>query len=129
MKKGGEPASLAAYVLVTAVAVLFVLSFTHYAVAAEGMAILKGEVIAVDSYGRTLTVRPIEAVESFSMWTGGGYTFTFDQMTNVIRCYQNKALEDIEVGERVTVTYHEEGGSLFADAIDIAPLFLACYDQ
>jgi hypothetical protein len=120
-KKGRRPASLAVSMLVTAVAVLFVLSFTHSAVAAENMSTLKGEVIAVDSYAKTLTVSSDELP--------GGITFSSGNMTNVIRCYQNRTIGDIEVGERVAVRFHEEYGNLMADAIDIAPVFLACYDQ
>ncbi len=51
-------------------------------------------------------------------------------MTKVMICYQNRSFEDIKVGEKVTVTYHEKDGKLFAVAIDIPTPFVAqvaCY--
>jgi hypothetical protein len=111
------------------VAALFAMSFAHSALAAENMATFNGEVIAVDSYDKTFTVKPLESIESESMESSAPLTFNWDKMTSVIMCDQNSSIEGIRVGGRVTVTYHEEGGSLIADAINIAPLYLACYDQ
>jgi hypothetical protein len=128
-RRSRRPASLALGVFAVVVSALFVVSFAQSVVAAENLITLKGEVVAVDSYGRTLTVKPIEWMESSPMGIGGEFTFAFDKMTNVMRCYQNKTLEDIDVGERVTVTYRETESGLVADAIDISPVFLACYDQ
>jgi cold shock CspA family protein len=44
-------------------------------------------------------------------------------------CNRNKGFENLAAGQKVTVRYHEREGRLFADAIDIAPILLACYNQ
>jgi len=114
-------------ILVLVFAMFFAISLASSAIASENASSLKGEVVAVDTYDNTLTVRPIEAARSSAMGTDPELTFTIDKMTSVTGCTQNKTLEDITAGEQVTVTYHEEGGRLFADAVDIPPVILACY--
>jgi hypothetical protein len=92
------------------------------------MATLKGEVIAVDHYAKTLTVKSKEPSLSSALGTMDGFTFTTNEMTSVTSCAQNKSFEDIGVGENVAVTYHEKDGKLFADAVDVGiPLIIACY--
>lgn len=113
-------------ILVTAALVVF--SFLNPAVVAANMGAFKGEVAAIDSYGKTLTVKSLNS-GLYPMETSGELTFSLGRFTNVTRCDQNRTAQDIGVGERVSVTYHEKGGYFFADAVDIAPVFLACYDQ
>ena len=127
-RKSVKTMSLVISIFAFAVAALFVMSFAGPAVAAEKIATIKGEVIAVDHYAKTLTVKSKEPSLSSAFGTMGGFTFTTDQMTNVTSCTQNKTFEDIGVGEKVTVTYHEKDGKLFADAVDVGvPLIIACY--
>ena len=115
--------------LAIAVSVFFVLSLAGVVIAEESMVTLKGDVVAVDKYSKTLTVKSIESAKSSGFGMKGQFTFDMDKMTNVTTCNLNKSLEDINVGEKVTVTYHLENGRFLADAVDIAPTFLACYDQ
>ncbi len=116
-------ANTAAVVFVVALATLLAISLAGSALAAENASSLKGEVVAIDTYDNTLTVRPIESA-------GGAapeLTFMIDKKTEVTGCSQSKTREDIAVGEHVSVKYHEEGGILFADAVDIPAVVLACY--
>lgn len=105
-------------------AALFMISFAVPAVAAgEKMSSISGQVVAVDPYAGTLTVKSRGQSES-SM---GLFTFTTDNMTSITSCAQNKTLRDIGVGQDVSVTYHEKEEKLFADAIEKKlTLSLAC---
>jgi len=114
-------------ILIAVVALLFVMSFANQAAARGKMDSLKGEVVAVDGYNKTLTVKSIESSQSSPAGMEGEFVFDADRNTNVIWCSQNKTFEDIRAGDKVTVTYHERGGRLVADAIDIPPVVLACY--
>lgn len=126
-KRPVKAANIATSILAVIAAVLFVMSLANPAIAEEKMSTLNGEVVAVDSYANTLTVRSSEPIPSFAPGMTGGYTFTADKMTRVTSCAQNKALGDIGVGEKVTVTYHERDGKLFADAVELRmPIIIAC---
>ena len=87
----------------------------------NNMITLKGQVAAVNSYEKTVTV--------LSFGEAGEYTFAVDKVTNVISCDENKTFNDIGAGEAVAVTYHEYEGKLIADAIDIPASDLVCYDR
>jgi len=117
--------------LVMVVATLFVMSFATRVNAEESKASLKGEVLAVDDYARTITVKSVEMVPFQGIWMKDNITFATDKGTNVTSCTQNKIFNDINVGAKVAVTYHEAEGKLVADVIDIAPIVLAyaCYDE
>ena len=110
---------------------LFVISFAAQVNAEGGMANLKGEVIAVDDYARTVTVKSMDMVPFQGIWMKDNITFATDKGTNVTSCTQNRVFNDINVGAKVAVTYHETEGKLVADVIDIAPVVLAyaCYDE
>jgi len=110
-------------------AVLFLASLSGTLAAKENMPTLRGEVVAIDSYTGVLTLRANSAEDPYAEATERGFAFAINPKTPVTICYQNKSTEDIKVGETVSVTYHERDGKLFADAIDIAPVILACYDQ
>jgi len=126
-----EMANLLTGVFVTVVAVLFVMSFGTQVNALESKANLKGEVVAVDDYAKTVTVRSMEMVPSSGIGMNDKITFAADKGTNVTSCTQNRIFNDINTGAKVTVTYHELDGKLVADVIDIAPVVLAyaCYDE
>ena len=117
--------------LVMVVAALFVMSFATQLNARESKANLKGEVVAVDGYAGTVTVKSMETVPSSGISMKDNITFATYKETNVTSCTQNRILNDINAGEKVTITYHEAEGTLFADVIDIAPVVLAyaCYDE
>ncbi|HXX53279.1 MAG TPA: hypothetical protein VEI28_01770 [Thermodesulfovibrionales bacterium] len=118
-------------VLFVAVAGLFLMTFATQVNALESKANLKGEVVSVDDYARTVTVRSLETVPISGIGMKDSITFQTDKGTNVTSCTQNKAFNDINVGEKVTVTYHELDGKRFADVIDISPVVLAyaCLDE
>jgi len=124
VKSSAKSFKLFTGVLAVTIAALFMVSFAAPAVAAgEKMSTLSGQVIAVDPYAGTLTVKSSGRNEA-SM---GLFTFATDNMTSIVSCAQNKALRDIGAGQDVTVTYHEEEGKLFADIIEKKlTLALAC---
>ncbi len=124
-------ANLLTGVFVTIVAALFVMSFATQVNAQGSKANIKGEVIAVDNYARTVTVKSLEILPSPGFGMNDNITFATDKGTNVTSCTQNRIFNDINVGAKVAVTYHELDGKLVADVIDIAPVVLAyaCYDE
>jgi hypothetical protein len=127
-EKRSKAGTLVTRILLMAVAALFVMSFAYPAVANDNALTLKGEIVAVDNYAKTLTVKSLEKTRSSDMGLRGEFTFTMDKMTNVVSCTENKSLNDIGVGEKVTVTYYEKEGVLFADTIEIGiPIVVACY--
>jgi hypothetical protein len=114
-KRSARPFTLYTGVLAIAVAALFIVSFATPALAAgEKISTISGQVIAVDPYARTLSVKSSGRNES-SM---GLFTFSTDKMTSIVNCAQNESLRDIGVGQDVTVTYHEKEGKLFADVVE-----------
>lgn len=117
--------------VVMVVGALFVMSFATQVNAQGSKANLKGEVVAIDDYARTVTVKSMETVPSSGIETEDNVTFTTDKETNVTSCTQNMIFSDLKVGEKVNITYHEAEGKLVADVIDIAPVVLAyaCYDE
>jgi hypothetical protein len=123
-KRSVRPFKLFTGVLAVTISVLFLVAFAAPAVAAgEKISTLSGQVMAVDPYAGTLTVKSIGRNES-SM---GLFTFATDNMTSIVSCAQNNTLTDIGVGQDVTVTYHEKEGKLFADVVEKKlTLALAC---
>lgn len=123
-RRSAEPFKLFTGVLAVTVAVLFLVSFaTPAAAAGEKISTLSGQVIAVDPYAGTLTVKSSGRNES----SIGLFTFATDKMTSIVSCAQNETLRDIGVGQDVTVTYHEKEGKLFADVVEKKlTLALAC---
>lgn len=117
--------------LVMGIAALFVVSFATQANAQGSKANLKGEVVAVDEYAGIVTVKSMEAIASSGISMKDNITFATFNETNVTSCTQNRTLNDLRMGDKVTITYHEAEGTLFADVIDIAPVVLAyaCYDE
>ena len=127
-RKSLKAATLMMGFFIAAVAALFLMSFTTPAASEGMMTSLKGEVVAVDTFAGTITVKPFDTGLSYDMNLDGTITFTIDNMTSVMSCGQNKPLEYIGAGEKVTINYHEKEGTLFADAIDVSiPLVVACY--
>ncbi len=112
-------AFVAAWILVMAVAAFFVLQPLNQAYADESMMTIKGRVASVDSYDKTFAVLGSEGKIALS--TGKSTSFTL--------CDRNSSFGSLASGQDVTVTYHEYDGSLIADAVDIAPVVLACYNQ
>ncbi len=86
---------------------------------------LKGEIVSVDLLSRTLVIRPAEKMP-FDMGTQSTFTFHMNEMANVRMCDQDKTVADIKVGEKVTVMYHTEGGTLYADSVDIPTPLVTC---
>ncbi len=105
---------------------ILVLSFTTPAVAMDSR--ITGVVTAVDTYSGTLVVRPADNQPSAMAMTE--YTFVLRHGTRVVLCDQNSTVENLGIGQRVTVTYHEQDGKTIADRIDIsappAPVIVAC---
>lgn len=113
------------------VAVLFVMSFATQVNAKGSKANLKGEVVAVDDFAGTVTVKSMETVPFSGIEMKDTITFKTNKETNVTSCTQNRIFNDINVGAKVAITYHEAAGKLVADIIDITPVVLAyaCYDE
>ncbi len=110
--------------MIFVVVALFSISLAGTAAAAGNAASIKGEIVAVDTYDGTITVRPLGAAGLVSP-----LTFAIDRGTSVTSCAMNRAVEDLMAGERVTIRYHETDGRLHAEAVDIPPVILACYDE
>ena len=117
--------------IVMVVAAIFVMSFATQVNAQGSKANLKGEVVAIDDYARTVTVKSMETIFSYGNSMKDNITVATDKETNVTSCTQNMIFSDLKVGEKVNITYHEAEGKLVADVIDIAPVVLAyaCYDE
>jgi hypothetical protein len=104
---------------VLAVAALFVISFAN-SVVAEGIVTYSGEVVAIDSGSRMLTVRAGGSPETMGTWLKGELSFTVDDNTTLMSCNEIKNFEDIRAGDAVTVTYYEKEGKPFADFVSFA---------
>ena len=124
-------ANLLTGMLVMVVAALFLTSFATQVNALESKANLKGEVVAVDDYARTVTVKSMETAPSLGIGMKDNITFVTFNETSVTSCTQNRIFNDLKMGDKVNITYHVAEGTLFADVIDIAPVVLAyaCYDE
>ncbi len=117
------------FVLAVLVAALFVVSFATAAFADENIATLNGRIVAVDSYTKTLTVKSAGDSGPSDMMVKGLFTFSTNDATNITSCEMNRSFDFLGIGERVSVKYHKMGETLVADAVDVAPLALACYDE
>lgn len=115
--------------LVLVAGLSFVISSSSTAVAEERTSVLKGEVIAIDNYSRTFTVKPVQMTKPSMTGKAGEVTFASDRKTNVVWCNMNRSFNDIKIGDRVSVSYHERGGRLYANVVDIQTLVVACYEQ
>ena len=117
--------------VVMVVGALFVMSFATQVNAQGSKANLRGEVVAIDDYARTVTVKSMETIFSYGNSMKDNITVATDKETNVTSCTQNMIFSDLKVGEKVNITYHEAEGKLVADVIDITPVVLAyaCYDE
>ena len=113
-----KAASITAAIFVAAVAALFVMMPVTPLAAGDTMSI-KGSVASVDSYDRIFSVLGPE----------GKITFGVDKSTIFTLCARNRGFEQLAAGQKVTVKYHEREGRLVADAVDTAPILLACYNQ
>jgi hypothetical protein len=127
----GKMTNVLTGMLVMVVAGLFLISFATQVNSEVSKANIKGEVIAVDDYAGTVTVRSMERVPASGIEIDDKVIFTSDKGTNVTSCTQNRIFRDIGEGAKVTVTYHEAANRLVADVIDIAPVAIAyaCYDE
>src|SRR5512135_1096840 len=110
------------------VAVLMLVTFTVAATALEQHYSLEGKVLGVDYLARTLTMKTEEPLLPSIFGTSNEYTFTLGEMVNVLMCSQNKTFEDINVGDRVKVIYHETEGNLIADTIVMTTPLIACLE-
>ena len=79
----------------------------------------KGQVMSVDVLSKKLTAESNDPLM-------GASTFNMDDITRVTMCGQLKSVQDIKVGEKVTVKYHEDNGELHADAIDLPAPLVSC---
>ncbi|MCL5024144.1 MAG: DUF5666 domain-containing protein [Nitrospirae bacterium] len=113
-------------IVVMAAAVFFVMSLGTQVAAAQNMLTLKGQVVAIDSYDKTLTVTP-QPGQVFGAEGLSAVTFAVDKQTSVTWCEQNKSFDNLNVGQNVSVQYHREKGRLIADSISVQPVVLACY--
>ncbi len=112
--------------LAAGVAVLFVLFLSSVSIAQEEEYTLKGRVVSVDYLAQKLTVQSVDKIPSLVSGTLGQFTFSMNAITKVTMCDQVKPIEDIKIGQEITVSYHERGGKLYADSIAIPTPLLAC---
>ncbi len=109
------------------VVIVFLLGLVNTATTAEkpyGLDYsLKGKVIALDLLKQTLTIKPTDIGR---LTADGEFTFVINAMTNVRMCGQDKTVEDINVGDVVTVGYSTEGSKFYANTINMPTPLLAC---
>ncbi len=107
-------------ILALAIAVFFVLSLATIAFAEENFYSLSGSIMAVDPGAKTLTLKSDESPLASAQRWQGDVTIATDEMTNVMMCSENKSLEDLRVGEHVSLRYHEiDGFHPIADQIAV----------
>jgi Cu/Ag efflux protein CusF len=108
-------------------AALFATSFAQSAYDEGKMISFKGEVTAIDPAAKTFAVRSIESAKSEPAITlKGELTFAMDEGTKVKECDKDMAFSDLKVGDRISVSYHEEEGKSLADSIAIEALGKKC---
>jgi hypothetical protein len=107
------------------------LSLVNAAVAAEKSYSpefsISGQVVSVDFLTRTLNIRWTEPPLTSAEGKATDITFTMGGTTRVMMCNQDMKLDDIKMGQKVEVKYHEREGKLFADRIDLPTPLIACY--
>ncbi len=108
------------------IAVFFVVSLSSISIAQEEEYSLKGRVISVDFLAQRLTVQSVDKIPSLVSGTLGQFTFSMNEITKVTMCDQVKPIEDIKIGQEITVSYHEQGGRLYADSIAVPTPLVAC---
>lgn len=113
-------------VLVATTAVLSVLCLSSVTLAKDTEYSLKGEVVSIDPLAQTLTVQSVDKIPALISGTLGEFTFFMDEMTKLTMCGQAKSVEDIKVGQEVTVGYHRQGRQLYADSIAVPAPLMAC---
>ncbi len=118
-KNISKRAVIASGLFAVAIAAFFVILMASQASAYENMMMIQGRVTSVDNFDRTFSVIGAEGV----------VTLTADKATSMTLCDRNMGFGNIAAGQNVTVTYHDYNGKLVADAVDIAPVVLACYNQ
>lgn len=94
------------------VSFLFVLCFGGISFAADKVMHVTGEVIAVDTVAGTLTVRSLS----------GDLAVTIDNLT---RFSEGKTLDDVRVGDKVTVSFAENDAKVTASRVQIGTASLA----
>ncbi len=109
------------------VVILFVFSLVSPVVAAEKMSPIdysvKGKVVSLDLLNRTLTIKPTSMVPPTA---DGEFIFKINEMTDVRMCNQDRTMQDIKVGEVVTIAYSIERDIFYADTVDLPTPLVAC---
>ena len=112
-KKSASAASLVTRMLIATVVLLFTMSLANTAMAEPkhlSIITVQGQVVGIDPISKTLTMKALK--------TGGQITFTLDKNTEVLSCNETKSFEDVNIGDEVTVTYHElESGKTVVDNV------------
>jgi hypothetical protein len=110
------------------IAVLIIVSFSTTAMALELPYTLEGKVVSIDPIMRTFTMQTYDPLLPSIIGNNNEYAFTFDAVSNVVLCGQNKTFEDVNVGDMVKVMYHENEGNLIADTIIMTAPIIACLE-
>jgi|GEM_PF-4204858 len=97
------------------VVLLFVLSLTGMAFAAEGMGTFHGKITAIDTNSGTVAVMPFQPVVSPSK--NGGFVFKMNDMTNLVTCNGSGNLSDLKVGDEVNIMYREQTNGFVAQTV------------
>ncbi len=108
----GKNGSILLRSFLIAVAVLFVAAYANPAIAKVKVLSVSGQVVTLDNAAKALTVKAKK----------GEVTIAADQMTKVAMGKKKKTFEDLKVGDKVTVTYHEKENKSIANSISIKSL-------
>ncbi len=108
-------------VLAAVVATLFVMAFANAAFAySSGIPFsYSGKIVAIDNAGKTVTVRAQPGDEQI---------FQLNDRTTLMQCDKSLSLNDIKVGDEVTVSYFGDGNNNYtADDLSISlPMMEHC---
>jgi hypothetical protein len=127
MSKTGTRTSKTLFVIVAFTMALFLLSFADYANAQFSVT---GKIVSVDKVGKTLTIDPYYPYREGEFKQGQTMSFSltrldpYDRKTTrdawVMFGNETKRIEDLRVGDWVTVTYHQESdGRIVGDGVAI----------
>lgn len=127
MSKTGTKTSKTLFVIAAFTMAIFLLSFADYANAQFSVT---GKVVAVDKAGKTLTIDPYYPYREGEFRQGQTMSFSltgtdpYDRNTTrdawIMLGNETKRIQDLKVGDWVTVTYHQESdGKISADGVAI----------
>jgi hypothetical protein len=110
------------------IVILTIVSLPISAMALDLPYTLKGKVVSIDPLTRTFTMQTYDPLLPSAIGKAKEYTFTLGELASVLMCDQNRTFEDVKVGDKVKVDYHDDNGNLVADIIILTAPIIACLE-